>query len=55
MGSSQLLFEVQVYPDKMAILVGNKEIVQRGSGITIQPRGTLEKALMNFGHNLPLM
>lgn len=49
MESSQLLFEVQVYPDKMAILVGNKEIVQRGSGITIQPRGTLEKSLNELG------
>lgn len=49
MESNQLLFEVQVYPDKVVILVENREIVQKGGRITIQPRGTLGKSLNELG------
>lgn len=49
MESNQLLFEVQVYPDKMVILLENREIVQKGGRITIQPRGTLQKSLNELG------
>lgn len=49
MESNQLLFEVQVYPDKMVILLENREIVQKGGRITIQPRGTLRKSLNELG------
>lgn len=49
MESNQLLFEVQVYPDKMVILVENREIVQRGGEITIQLRGTLGERLNELG------